>query len=116
MCPLRFWANHGHKFPAMAVMAEWIFGIPPTSTRAESLFSSSGGILTSTRGCLSPDNAEQLSFLWANSRASDYAGINASHLKPNANLSGTSRVVTGGSVCEEGKEGNEGGSVGESGL
>lgn len=75
ICPLRFWANHAHKFPALAVLAEWVFGLPPTSTRSESLFSSAGGILTAKRSCLTPANAEILTFLWANVTPGDLTDL-----------------------------------------
>ncbi|KAK0131543.1 Zinc finger BED domain-containing protein 1 [Merluccius polli] len=61
--PLRWWKTHEHLYPHMAMLARRYLAVPGTSVPSESVLSTVGDIVTSSKSVLSTENVDILIFL-----------------------------------------------------
>ena len=62
--PLEWWRKSEHLYPMMTELIKKYFSMVGTSVPSERLFSSAGNFISSKRNCLTPENADQLIFLF----------------------------------------------------
>ena len=70
--PFNFWRENESAYPAVSMIAKATFSCPSGSVDSERLFSTAGNIITSKRGSLKPENAEDQIFLAKNLRFFDF--------------------------------------------
>ena len=66
--PEKWWYRQKSLYPLMCRLVQKFFSFVATSIPSERLFSSAGNIITEKRNCLTPQHADQLVFLYENTK------------------------------------------------
>jgi len=65
-CPLTWWADNRHKYPALSEVARRLLVIPAAAVSTERLFTKKGEEVVDKRDAVSPERAEQVLFIMEN--------------------------------------------------